>query len=468
MKLTAKALEAVEHRAFLNKEVLAKKTLKRVSTDSRTVAAGDLFVAIRGERFDGHSFIDEVFRRGALAAVVDYKSDLVPFVGKPFLVVENTVHALGAVARMHRQKFKIPVLAVAGSNGKTTTKDMITAVLKKKMNVLSSEGNLNNHIGVPMTMLRLTQKYQAAVIEIGTNHPGEIEYLCSILQPTHGIITNVGREHLEFLHSIEGVAQEEGALFNFLRKGKGIAFVNSDDSHVRVSARRMKRTVTYGFHTRKAVVRGTILKTSRSGCNTISFSTKGKNKTNGISLRVPGEHNAMNALAATAVGHSLGVSEKVIANTLSHFRPTEKRMEVLNLGGVLVLNDTYNANPDSMIAAVQTLDRTVVRGKKIAVLADMLELGEQSEKEHARVGAEIAHLGVDYVLTFGEYARFIHEECGNVQTVHYDQKNMLAEYLAELITAGDAVLVKGSRGMRMEDIVMFLEERSKSTIAPIV
>jgi len=467
VKLTAQELEAVEHRAFLNKEVLARKALKRVSTDSRTVAAGDLFVAIRGERFDGHSFIDEVFRHGALAAVVDYKSDLAPFAGKPFLVVENTVRALGAVARMHRQKFKIPVLAVAGSNGKTTTKDMIAAVLKKKMNVLSTEGNLNNHIGVPMTMLRLTKKHKAAVIEIGTNHPGEIEYLCSILQPTHGLITNIGREHLEFLHSIEGVAQEEGALFSFLRQKKGGAFINADDPHVRTVARRMKRTITYGFRASKADVSGAILSTNQSGCNTISFSARGK-KTHKISLRVPGEHNAMNALAATAVGYSFRVSEKVIAGALSHFHPTEKRMQTLNLGGVMVLNDTYNANPDSMIAAVQTLDRAVVRGKKIAVLADMLELGDQSEAEHARVGTEIAHLGVDYVLTFGQYARFIHEECGNKQAVHYDHKNMLAEYLAELITAGDAVLVKGSRGMRMEDIVMFLEERSKSTVAPIV
>jgi len=468
MKLTPQELERIEHRAFLNKESLARKALKRVSTDSRTVAAGDLFFAIRGERFDGHSFIDEVFRRGALAAVVDYKSDLAPFAGRPFFVVENTVHALGAVARMHRKKFKIPVLAVAGSNGKTTTKDMIAAVLKKKMSVLSTEGNLNNHIGVPMTMLRLTQKHQAAVIEIGTNHPGEIEYLCSILQPTHGIITNIGREHLEFLHSIECVAEEEGALFKFLRRGKGIAFVNSDDGHVRTAARRMKRTVTYGFRASKATVRGTILNTNRSGCHTISFSTKGKKKTHEISLHVPGEHNAMNALAASAVGHSFRVSKKVIANTLSYFRPTEKRMQLLNLSGVMVLNDTYNANPDSTIAAVRTLDRAVVRGKKIAVLADMLELGEQSEREHTRVGAEIARLGIDYVLTFGKHARFIYEECGNKQAVHYDQKNVLAEYLAELITAGDAVLVKGSRGMHMEDVVMFLEERSKSTIAPIV
>lgn len=463
MKLSPDDLHHIPHLELRNIEKLKREKILGVSTDSRTLHEGEVFVALRGENFDGHKFLGEAFAKGCVAAIVESSANVEAVKTMPLIVVKDTTRALGDLARYYRSKFAIPVLAVGGSNGKTTTKEMVTKVLSEKYVVLSTEGNLNNQIGVPRTLLKLEKKHQIAVIEIGTNHPGEIKYLCSILEPTHGLITNIGREHLEFFKTLGGVAKEEGALFENLAQRKGtIAFVNNDDKHLVAKARKVKAKVTYGFGPGKTTVRGKIVGTDAAGCPRISFAARSSTRHTTVQLAIPGVHNAANALAAAAVGLTFKVPAAKIKTALERCTPASKRMEILNIAGVIVYNDTYNANPDSMTAALQTLSAAEVAGKRIAVLADMKELGEASFAEHERVGKAFSTLKIDYLLTFGEMARQLHDTADVPFKIHYDQKNILAEYLAELVAPGDAVLVKGSRSMKMEDVVIFLQERRKA------
>jgi UDP-N-acetylmuramoyl-tripeptide--D-alanyl-D-alanine ligase len=331
-------------------------------------------------------------------------------------------------------------------------------VLERKYRVLATEGNLNNHLGMPQTLFRLDADHQVAVVEIGTNHPGEIAYLCDILQPTHGLITNVGREHMEFFRTLDGVADAEAELWNYLREHKGTAFVNADDPHLVKRARLIQKKVTFGIAARTPNVKGRITRFDERGCATITVTPAGK-KPLEIGLPVPGAHNAMNAVAAAAVGFAMRVPAKEIAAALAGFSAASKRMQVSQIAGVTILNDTYNSNPDSALAALATLKSVACSGKKIAVLADMLELGPESALLHESIGEAVARHGIDVLLTYGPLSEHTHQGATVPLKVHYDQKNILAEYLLEELSAGDAVLIKGSRGMKMEDVVIFLAER---------
>ncbi len=437
-----------------------------ISIDSRNVQPGCLFFALRGERLDGHNFLSNAVKQGAKAVVVEHKwAEMNPSFLKALpaakLIVEDSVRALGELARNHRRSFKIPVLAVGGSNGKTTTKEMIRAVLETKFDVLSTDGNLNNHIGVPLTLFRLESRHRIAVIEIGTNHPGEITYLCSILEPTHALITNIGREHLEFFRSVEGVAKAELELFEWLkqhRPGDGMLFLNKDDGILSRRSRMMRRVVSFGFSKREATVRGSKLSVDERGAPQFTVEAN-KKAAFEISLAVPGIHNALNALAAAAVGLSFRVPGAKIQHALTAFAAANKRMETLVINGITILNDTYNSNPDSVRAALETLGAMKAAGKKIAVLADMLELGKISQREHRSVASLAKGAGVEYLLTYGPLSKATHDASTAPFKIHYEQKNVLSEYLAELLTPGDMVLIKGSRGMKMEDVVTFLKER---------
>jgi UDP-N-acetylmuramoyl-tripeptide--D-alanyl-D-alanine ligase len=463
MKLSAEEILLIPHLQVRCPELLEGKTFTGVSTDSRTVAPGDLFVALRGENFDGHQFIKDVRAKGALGAIVDSTWAAHDQTRGAFLVVEDTTKAFGQLAYLYRKKFSIPVLAVAGSNGKTTTKDMVAAVLGMKYRVLCTQGNLNNHIGVPHTLLRLDESHGVAIVEIGTNHPGEIALLCRMLQPTHGLITTIGREHLEFFGTVEGVAKEEGVLFEHLGSTKeGFGFVNVNDPLVKQAAKPLKRKVNYGLLARGAGVRGRILGFNETCCAILQFQGRQMKNPLRVELAIPGEHNAQNALAAAAVGLAFKVPATKIRRALEAFRPASKRMEVKNVHGVMILNDSYNANPDSMMAALKTLAAATVSGKRIAVLGDMREVGPTGAAEHEAIGKEAARLGIDYVLTFGDLAKRISVGAGGPFALHYDQKNMLAEYLVELVAPGDAVLIKASRSMKLEDVATFLEERLQS------
>lgn len=458
MRLTARDLLALNPVEFRDADLL-QESITGVSTDSRSLRSGDLFVALRGPTYDGHRFLNEVAARGARAALVEVSATLPGRTSLPLVVVEDTARALGVLARHHRKRFSIPVLAIGGSSGKTTTKEMVAAVLGARWNVLWTEKNFNNHIGVPKTILGLKRKHEIAVVEVGTNHPGELQTLCDILLPTHGLLTNIGAEHLEFFGSVDGVAREEGVLFEFLAQSGGTVLVNADDRKVVRAAKNVRRRITYGFSSRSARIRGMDVELDSFGRARFAFCGGRLHKPRNVQLGVPGRHQALNALAAAAVGLTFGVRAGAIVDSLASFIATDKRMAVLELHGVTILNDTYNANPDSTVAALKTLASMKVAGKKVAVLGDMLELGASEQEEHRRIGRAAASLGIDYVLTVGGRARYIHETVNRGFAAHYDQKNALAEYLAELLAPGDAVLLKGSRGMVMEDIVTFLTER---------
>jgi UDP-N-acetylmuramoyl-tripeptide--D-alanyl-D-alanine ligase len=458
MNLTVREINALQGFEPKSVEPVAEMKLKGISTDSRSVLPGELFIAIRGENFDGHGFVADAFARGAVCAIVDHawtsSSD------RPCIIVEDTTKALGMIARLYRRKFSLPIIAVAGSNGKTTTKEMMTAVLRRRYRVLSTKGNLNNQIGVPQTIFRLRPSHDIAVVEIGTNHLGELKYLCDILEPTHGIITNIGHEHLEFFGDLDGVAGEEGELFKYLGKS-GIAFVNADDERVVSLSKRVKHKIGYGFSDKRASIQGKMSGIDARGCFNFAIKMKGK-KPFAVDLAVPGKHNMANALAAAVAGLSFRVPANEVRYALGKFSGFSKRMEVFTAGGVKVLNDTYNANSDSVIPALETMQIMEARGKKIVVLADMRELGACSEKEHRRIGEAVEEMGFEYLLTYGSEAKYLYEDAGVKHKYYFARQDELSEKLCGLVSAGDVVLIKGSRGMKMENVVAVLRKYLKS------
>ncbi|HTR81533.1 MAG TPA: UDP-N-acetylmuramoyl-tripeptide--D-alanyl-D-alanine ligase [Bacteroidota bacterium] len=453
MKLTLQDLKKLSSVEIHNGRAFKQK-VTGVSTDSRSVKAGNIFIALRGEKFDGHHFIEEVLNRGAVAIIVDTRwrkenASLVDNLQKTVAVVSDTTKALGELARIYRKKFSIPILAIGGSNGKTTTKEMVGAVLRTTLSVLSTEGNLNNHIGVPQMLFRLESHHDVAVLELGTNHFGELDYLCGIAAPTHALITNIGREHLEFFGDEKGVAKEETALFRNIAS-KGFAFINADDGHLSRAGKKVKRSLTYGVK-KAADLRARRVRTDGQGCPIFDISFKGKE--DAVHLSVAGLHNATNALAAAAVGLNFKVSKKKVIAALEQYHGATKRMEIIRRNNVTILNDTYNANPDSVLAALKTLHSMKVEGKKIVVLGDMLELGKNTEHEHAKIGLAVSELEFEYLLTFGPLSNFTHEASKLPFAEHFDTKDALVASLKSQLAPGDAVLVKGSRGMKMEEIV---------------
>lgn len=434
------------------------------STDSRSVKPGEVFIALEGDNFDGHDYIDVAIHNGAAAAVVatSWVLDREETARAPYIIVNDPLTAYGEIARAYRRAFQHPVVAVAGSNGKTTTKELIAAVLGARFNVHKTTGNLNNQIGVPATILQISDEHTAAVIEIGTNMPGEIETLCAILEPTHGIITNVGREHLELLGSIEGVAEEEGALFRYLDAHGGTSFVNLDDPQIVRIAGGVEKKVTYSIRSR-ADVCGDVERLTEGGAPVITLDEPG-GASHTITLRLPGLHSATNAIAVAAVGKTFGIPLAEIKEILENFEPLTYSSGYARLAparahnGALILNDTYNANPDSMLVAFDTLRAMPLApgGRKFVVLGEMRELGASSATEHADLGRELASGGgIDGAFLFGpemKHAQAALEQAG-FPTQHFDDKKALIEQLRASLNANDIVLVKGSRGTKMEDVV---------------
>jgi len=441
----------------LNMELFKQRRVSGISTDSRNVVNNDIFFALRGETFDGHDFLDNVMLRDVTAIVVRQEwskknYERIRLFPCACIVVPDTIIALGELGRIYRRKFDLPIIAIAGSNGKTTTKEMITAVLRTKYTVLSTEGNLNNHIGVPMTLFRLAAEHDVAVVEFGTNHFGEIQYLCNLAEPTDGVITNIGKEHLEFFGDEHGVAKEEKELFRFLENRNGYAFVNVDDPVLRDEKNQLKKYLSYGT-TSTADIRAQDVHINELG-ETIFYSLwQRKNISFQVKLAVPGIHNVSNALAAISIGLKCKVNTKKIVKALQNFSSASNRMEVLSHNGIIVLNDTYNSNPDSVLAALKTLQTFNAKGKKVAVLGDMRELGEASKREHAHVGVLAAELKVDALYTHGLFSQYTNEAFGLPTGKHYDTKELLVADLKNVIRPGDVVLIKGSRGMKMEDVV---------------
>jgi UDP-N-acetylmuramoyl-tripeptide--D-alanyl-D-alanine ligase len=426
-----------------------------ISIDTRTIKKYDLYIAIKGENFDGHDFVEDAYAKGATVCIVNKEwanKNQEKFKGNWLIEVNDTLKHIGLLANAYRKKFDIPFIAVGGSNGKTTTKEMIASVLSQKYKVLKTEGNFNNHIGVPLTLFRLDESHEIAVIEIGTNHFNELKYLCKIVEPDYGILTNIGREHLEFFKTINGVAKAEGELFDYIIKNDKTGFVNIDDEHIVSKAKGLKRKLTYGFKGRVAV-KGKFLGLDNSGMP--SFEIAYKNEITKIKLKVPGEHSVYNALAAAAIGFHFALSGKQIKKGLERFISHSKRMEVLHVKGITIINDCYNANPDSMIAAIKTLEQIKTKGRKIAVLGDMSELGNTSKTGHEEMGKVISNSKIDYFLSIGKDMKYAHDIADELMdnAIHFESNNVLIEYLQFLLELGDVILIKGSRSMKMESII---------------
>jgi len=430
-----------------------------VVIDSREVRGGELFIALKGENADGHCFIGTVFEKGASWAMVsrqwyEEQGSVDPPPGKGFIVTDDTVAGLQQLATIYRHQFSIPVLAIGGSNGKTTTKEMVASVLGTGFRVHMSEGNRNNHLGVPLTLLQLRGDTDIAVVEMGINHPGEMVLLAAIGSPTHALLTNIGHEHLEFLVDLDGVEAAEIPLFDYLRQSGGIAFVNMDDPRISAAASGMAGSVPYGMATRSehSCWARDISVNSAGALSFLLCSIAGSEP---VTLNFTGKHNVMNAIAAATVGLYFGLSLCQIREGLERLTPAPgwKRLEVLDACGVRILNDTYNANSDSMRKAIDALCDLPGAGKRVAVLGDMLELGLAGEVEHQAIGNYLQQSSVDLLFTFGESARLFGRAVPERYRGHFESREALLEALRTVLQEGDIVLFKGSRGMKLEQVV---------------
>jgi UDP-N-acetylmuramoyl-tripeptide--D-alanyl-D-alanine ligase len=425
-----------------------------VSSDTRTIKEGALFVALRGDRYDGHEYIAAAHALGAVAAMVDRRASPASLNSPlPLLLVDDTRLGLGRLAAYWRGKFKLPLIAVTGSNGKTTVKEMIAAILAEHAGPARSyatPGNLNNDIGLPLTLLGLRAQHACAVVELGMNHPGETAYLAGITQPTVALVNNAQREHQEFMQSVEDVAHEHGAVFSAL-PADGIAVVNADDAYADywrgVSAPR--RVLDFGIDRPAAV--GGRYELLDFGSEIVLRTPQGETP---VSLLAAGAHNVRNALAATAAASAAGVSLPAIARGLAGFHPLQGRLQkrTAKLGAV-VLDDTYNANPDSVIAAIDVLASAA--GRRFLVLGDMGEVGAHGAAFHAEIGRYARASNVDRLFVLGELCGYAAAAFGEGAQHHADIDALLAA-LEPCLAPGVTVLVKGSRFMRMERVVQAL------------
>lgn len=446
-------IKATHGRLIRGKETLK---VKGVSIDSRTLKPGEVFVAIKGDRFNGHSFIDAARKKGAKAIVVSDMRSISQKISTQVwsniavIKVRDTAYALAALAHWHRMKFNIPVVAITGSNGKTTTKEMVVLLLSKRFNVLSNPGTQNNHIGVPLAIFRLRKKHTACVLEMGASHPGEIERLSWIAKPSVAILTNIGPSHLEFFKSLNGVLKAKLELINNLARN-GCLILNKDDRFLFSVGQDSFRTTTFGIE-RIADYSATDIKQFQEH---ISFVV---NKKYPIKLPTPGRHNVYNALASIACARYFGISYKKINEAFLSFKTPALRMQVVDAGGIKIIVDCYNSNPESAKCALDYLRGYQCLGKKIAIFGDMLELGSFAGKLHQSVGEKVAKSNIDILISLGSLAKKIAQGARNsgmpkerVRTCT-DWREVVA-FLKETVEPDDAVLIKGSRAMKMENIV---------------
>lgn len=427
-----------------------------VCTDSRTLKKGDLFVALRGEKYDGHDFVAQAAAAGAVAALVDREFvNTAP--GLPVAAVTDTTVALGALAAHWRRQFRIPLIAVVGSNGKTTVKEMIAACLRAHFGdaaVLATRGNLNNHIGLPLTLLALREAHRVAVVEAGMNHPGETAQLAAIAAPTIAVINNAQREHQEFMRSVADVAIEHASLITALA-ADGVAVINADDAHAGVwrSAAGARRLRDFGLQ-QAAAVRAQCRMQAAS--THLEVTTPEEHAT--FDLPLAGEHNARNALAAIAAATAAGASLAVCARALARFVAVKGRLQIkTGRQGAMLIDDSYNANPDSVRAAIDVLARAP--GRRLLVLGDMGEVGAQGAAFHEEVGHYAREAGIDGLYALGELAAVTARAFG-VGARHYLRiEDLLADVEAAL-NPQTALLVKGSRFMQMERVVRGVEVSS--------
>lgn len=439
---------------------LKLKYFSGCSIDSRTVKKDELFIAIKGESTDGHKYIKDVFKRNVKAVLVNkvwYDKNKNLYKDKTFFVVKDTVTALGELARIHKYNFSVPVLCVGGSNGKTTTKDLISHVLSKKYSVLKNEGNFNNHIGLPLTLLKLNKNHSIAVLEAGSNHFNEIAYLCRIAEPHFGLVTNIGKEHLEFFKNLAGVAKEEFELYEYLNSNLGECFINLDDEFSKKFRTKNKGTYFSYSLNNKSDVTGKFIKFDKDFKPEIEI-RYGLTIFN-VKVNAFGKHSILNGLAAAAVGLYFGLTVKDIQKSLSTFKAeSSKRMEVTEINGLKVINDAYNSNPDSVKLGLETMKEYKTKGEKFIVLGDMLEMGKTSKDEHYNIGKMVRSFGFRYLFTHGADSYMTFKGAGNIpNNFHFEDKKELSALLKAIVKKGDVIYIKGSRGMKMEEIISELK-----------
>jgi len=430
----------------------AGSTVSRISTDSRTLQAGDLFVPLRGDNFDGHKFVAQAVERGAAGAMVEASWSGSAPTSFGLIRVPDTLAGYQTLAAAYRRSLSLlKVIAITGSNGKTSTKDFVAAVLAKKFRVTKTEGNFNNHVGLPQTMLAANTEDEIAVWEVGMNHPGEIAALARLAAPDAAIITNVGIAHIEFMGSQEAIATEKGSLAEAIAP-EGTVILNGDDPFSEgIAGRTRARIILAGIE--NGSVRASEVRQSPTGSEfTIS---EGAHRCR-AQLPVPGLHMVQNAMLAIAAGRAFGLSLEECAAGLAATPLTKARLQIKEINGIQFIDDSYNANPDSMKAALRTLVELDAEGRRIAVLGEMGELGDQSERGHREVGEAAAHLGVDELIAVGaagaEIARAA-RKAGLEKSVAVDAPADAAELLAQSASAADLILVKGSRSARMERVL---------------
>ncbi len=435
------------------------KKFQGVSIDSRTLKPGELFFCIQGDRFDGHEFLNDAIGKKAAGVVISdrtkFKESLVQQAGFFAVAVPDTTHALQELAGYHRDRFTVHMIGVTGTNGKSTTKEMIASVVKMRYSTLKTEGNLNNHIGLPLTLLGLKPSHEAAVVEMGMSAAGEIERLAEIAKPRIGVITNISQAHMTQLKTLKDIQAAKGELFQSLSK-ESIAVVNADDPLVYELTKKLRAEVfAFGINN-QADVRATDIQPSKGPGYDFTLNVLDKK----IPVHLPflGRFNIYNALAAATVGHALDISLELIKTGLGVKHKLSQRGEAVRYGGIEVLDDTYNANPQSMRGAMQTLKEYATDGRKFLVIGDMLELGDGEQSAHQQLGNEAAGHGFDFLVTVGELAGLagnaaVESGMGKDQVHCFDNHRAAAEFLRATAKSGDCLLFKGSRGSRMEQVL---------------
>ena len=429
--------------------------ISRISTDSRTIQPNELFVPIRGDNFDGHRFIQQAAERGATGALVEENWSGQVSSNFALIRVPDSLIGYQNIAAAYRQSLSLKVIAITGSNGKTSTKDFVAAALGRRFRVTKTEGNFNNHVGLPRTILEATQEDEFAIWELGMNHPGEIAALARIAAPEAAIITNIGIAHIEFMGSREAIAEEKGALAEAIG-AEGTVVLNADDPFSEAIAKRTRAKIIFAGIESGSVRAEDISQSARGSEFTI---LEGAHRCR-AQLPVPGLHMVQNAILAVAAARAFGVSIEDAAAGLNSTALTKARLQMREIHGVQFLDDSYNANPDSMQAALRTLVEIEAEGKRIAVLGYMGELGDEAERGHAEVGRAAAALGIDQLITIGAIAAKISNaarEAGLEKAENVATPAAAADLLGETANAGDLVLVKGSRSARTEEVIAAFE-----------
>jgi UDP-N-acetylmuramoyl-tripeptide--D-alanyl-D-alanine ligase len=437
-----------------------KTSIERISTDSRTIKKAELFVALRGENFDGHKFVAGVAKNGAAGAIVDLN-----WQGKVpnkfgILRANDSLFAYQNLAKNYRNSLSLKVVAITGSNGKTSTKDFCASVLGRKFCVTKTQGNFNNHVGLPRTILEANSEHEVGVWEIGMNHPGEVAPLAKIAAPDTAIITNIGVAHIEFMGTREAIAQEKGALAETVGS-EGTVILNADDPFSEGIAKRTRARIVFAG-VNNGVLRATDIEQGASGSEFTIL--EGAHRCR-AQLSVPGLHMVQNALLAVAAGRAFGVSLEECAIGLATAPLTKARLQIKEVNGVRFLDDSYNANPDSMKAALRTLVELDAEGKRIAVLGEMRELGSESQRGHEEVGEEAAALGVDRLIGIGEMGGVISgaaKKAGLEESHNIGSTSEAADLLTEIAEPGDLVLIKGSRLARTEEVIAAFAKQTKN------